>query len=496
MSNRSGVGAKVELRAGSLRQKLETYAAAPAPRPRRRRLRPGRRDRRRRRARALALGHRCRPSSPRRRGHRGARDGRHQGAGPQAVVLPLPLRVERPRASRFVTDFMGGGEMGYWHGPGHLQPARPRRIRPPDATTSSRPRDGPLRAARHQRAGGGAVRGPPVACWPWRIPADVEVFPDEGAALTSARVSACSPCGSRASGRAAMDDRRAVTWLGRAAPPGPHLRRRLPAAAHPRLRRGARARPRPGTARRARTRCCCSRAGRTTRSPATTWPPTRPAWRMAPPRLEVEDAAGAWRTVVEEVGIPVGRPQTVLVPMKGRWRGPSRRVRIVTNMRIYWDQAAVGRAVRARPARRALLEPARADLRERGFSAEVTPDGREPFTYDYARVGSRLALEGVPRPLHARGRRAASCWPRWTTCSCSRRPATRWRLSFDASGAAAAARGLDADVPAPRRRLQQGDGHPLRHAATRSAAAVPRHARLPVRARRPPIPMTPERHAA
>ena len=33
VSNRSGVGAKVELRAGSLQQKLESYSASPAPAP-------------------------------------------------------------------------------------------------------------------------------------------------------------------------------------------------------------------------------------------------------------------------------------------------------------------------------------------------------------------------------------------------------------------------------------------------------------------------------
>src|SRR5262249_7375094 len=33
VSNRSGVGAKIEVRAGSLAQKLETYSAAPAPAP-------------------------------------------------------------------------------------------------------------------------------------------------------------------------------------------------------------------------------------------------------------------------------------------------------------------------------------------------------------------------------------------------------------------------------------------------------------------------------
>ena len=33
VSNRSAVGAKIEMRAGSLRQQIETYAATPAPAP-------------------------------------------------------------------------------------------------------------------------------------------------------------------------------------------------------------------------------------------------------------------------------------------------------------------------------------------------------------------------------------------------------------------------------------------------------------------------------
>src|SRR5262249_6387095 len=87
------------------------------------------------------------------------------------------------------------------------------------------------------------------------------------------------------------------------------------------------------------------------------------------------------------LGIPVGRPQTLAVEMAGRWRGPSRRVRIVTNMRIYWDQARVGTRT-AVPTAIARLEPARADLRERGFSAGTSPDGREPWGYGYARVSA------------------------------------------------------------------------------------------------------------
>jgi len=128
---------------------------------------------------------------------------------------------------------------------------------------------------------------------------------------------------------------------------------------------------------------------------------------MAAPSLQVKDASGAWRTVIEDLGFPVGRPQTIAVDLAGRFLSASREVRIVTNMRIAWDQIVV-----ASPAsgstRQTKLEPLGADLRWRGFSAETTPDGREPFGYDYQRVSAfdpwkvpagRYTREGDVRPL-------------------------------------------------------------------------------------------------
>ena len=42
------------------------------------------------------------------------------------------------------------------------------------------------------------------------------------------------------------------------------------------------------------------------------------------------------------------------------------------------------------------LDPVTADLRWRGFSAELTPDGREPYTYDYERVSARSPWKLLP----------------------------------------------------------------------------------------------------
>ena len=96
VSNRSGVGAKVELRAGSLRAEARDL---------RRRRRPSRP-----RTWSFGLGSRKAADAVRviwpsgilqtETGRRdGARGRRRRGAGPQALLVPVPLRVERRRAS-------------------------------------------------------------------------------------------------------------------------------------------------------------------------------------------------------------------------------------------------------------------------------------------------------------------------------------------------------------------------------------------------------------
>jgi tetratricopeptide (TPR) repeat protein len=116
---------------------------------------------------------------------------------------------------------------------------------------------------------------------------------------------------------------------------------------------------------------------------------------LAPPRLEVERADGTWATAIAEIGIPVGRPQTVVVDLADKL-GPSRRARVVTSMRVYWDQAQLAAPATETPLAPRTLAPLRASLRERGFSAEASATGREPWSYDYARVSALSGWKTMP----------------------------------------------------------------------------------------------------
>ena len=219
---------------------------------------------------------------------------------------------------------------------------------------------------------------------------------------------------------------------------------------------------------------------------------------MPPPALQVRDAAGRWTTVIEDIGIPVGRPQTVAVDLTGRFLSATRDVRIVTSMRIYWDQVLVdtsGRALvmpgddasrigGAHGVAMTRLDPATADLRWRGFSAETSPDGREPYGYDYERVSTvspwklmpgRYTREGDVVELLARDRRHV------------RRLAPRRRDRAVVRRVGAAARSVRADAHVPALRRTASARKWTRDSASpdsAAAAAVPRHDGLSVPAAR------------
>ncbi len=103
------------------------------------------------------------------------------------------------------------------------------------------------------------------------------------------------------------------------------------------------------------------------------------------PYLQVEDAAGNWRTVIEDMGLPAGKPKTIVVDLSGEFLSASRRVRIVTNLCLYWDEIFLSEDVAPPKVRLSDLHAARAQLRFRGFSKVlVHPERKQPERFVYA----------------------------------------------------------------------------------------------------------------
>jgi hypothetical protein len=102
----------------------------------------------------------------------------------------------------------------------------------------------------------------------------------------------------------------------------------------------------------------------------------------------VRDPEGRWRRAIADIGIPVGRPQTLVIDLAPVLRAGEHTGRITTNMRIYWDQILVASAIDGGALKRTRLDPLAALLRSRGFSREVRPAGSEPPIYDYDSVST------------------------------------------------------------------------------------------------------------
>ncbi len=126
------------------------------------------------------------------------------------------------------------------------------------------------------------------------------------------------------------------------------------------------------------------------------------------PYLEVEDRAGQWRRVAD-VSFPSGKSKTVIVNLSGKLLSSDRRVRLRTNMEIYWDQAFLAARGPLTSVKVTPLDPVAADLHYRGFSTQVRKGGRygpqwpdygrvtrespwEPIVGDYTRYGDVLPL--------------------------------------------------------------------------------------------------------
>jgi hypothetical protein len=110
----------------------------------------------------------------------------------------------------------------------------------------------------------------------------------------------------------------------------------------------------------------------------------RPGGGLHLPRLLVKDERGAWVTAVAEMGIPAGKPKTIVVDLAGKWRSAAREVRIESDLCLYWDEVFLAVEDPAAAIVRSELAPRVAELRFRGFSRPtVHPERKQPESFDY-----------------------------------------------------------------------------------------------------------------
>jgi hypothetical protein len=99
----------------------------------------------------------------------------------------------------------------------------------------------------------------------------------------------------------------------------------------------------------------------------------------------MQDAAGKWRTVIADMGMPAGKPKTIAVDLN--FISASRKVRIVTNLCVYWDEIFMAENTGNPEVRQTAAALDSADLHFRGFSAaHIDSRRKQPDTYSYVPV--------------------------------------------------------------------------------------------------------------
>jgi tetratricopeptide (TPR) repeat protein len=61
------------------------------------------------------------------------------------------------------------------------------------------------------------------------------------------------------------------------------------------------------------------------------------------PYVEAQDARGEWKRVIADMGFPAGGPRTMTADLTGKLPRGTRKIRITTNLQIYWDSILINR---------------------------------------------------------------------------------------------------------------------------------------------------------
>ncbi|MGA6981902.1 MAG: FG-GAP-like repeat-containing protein [Candidatus Sulfotelmatobacter sp.] len=122
------------------------------------------------------------------------------------------------------------------------------------------------------------------------------------------------------------------------------------------------------------------------------------------PYVEALNAKGKWVRVIDDMGFPAGGPRTMTAGLTGKLPPGTQKIRITTNLQIYWDKILVDRTEQGSAAAKDLQPAAQAReiLRPAGKDAGLRNDANVSVTTvpliraDLEFHGYPLKIEGTP----------------------------------------------------------------------------------------------------
>jgi hypothetical protein len=103
------------------------------------------------------------------------------------------------------------------------------------------------------------------------------------------------------------------------------------------------------------------------------------------PYAEAEMPDGSWKRIADDVGFPAGLERTIVVDLTGKLPAGAHRIRLVTNLEIYWDQVLIDNSPEAE-SRATDVPLVSAMLHFRGYPKQIDLASDGDLDYDYDRV--------------------------------------------------------------------------------------------------------------
>jgi Tfp pilus assembly protein PilF len=106
--------------------------------------------------------------------------------------------------------------------------------------------------------------------------------------------------------------------------------------------------------------------------------------KVIAPYVEALDARGKWVRVIEDMGFPAGLERTMIVDLTGELPAGTRRIRIVNNLKIYWDAIRIDQTPDAKNVHVAQVPLAKAALEFLGYPREIRLQPASDTIYSYS----------------------------------------------------------------------------------------------------------------
>jgi tetratricopeptide (TPR) repeat protein len=108
--------------------------------------------------------------------------------------------------------------------------------------------------------------------------------------------------------------------------------------------------------------------------------------KVIAPYVEAQNAQGNWVRAIEDMGFPAGLARTMVADLSGKIPPGTKRIRIVTNLKIYWDSIRIDQTPERHDIRVTEVPLATAELAYLGYPREIRLNPASDTVYSFSHL--------------------------------------------------------------------------------------------------------------